>query len=80
MVKKTDAKVMFYNVSGVAQIQEKCAYGLGCKITLKRYNNIDVLNKATAPAVVDAKIVISGIGWYVTHYTPSIEQEAIIPQ
>ena len=36
------------------------------------------MNKAVAPGVVDAKIVVSSIDWCVLHYTPGIQRQAII--
>ena len=66
------------NVFGFSEHQEKSTEELGYKLTLTGNINNDVMNKAAAPAVVDAKIVISGIDWYVPHYAPSIEQQAIL--
>ena len=57
-------------------IKNNDTYGLGHKLTLTRNNNNDVLSKAAAPAVIEAKNVLSCIEWYVPHDMPSREQEA----
>ena len=61
---------------GYSQWQEKAKMGLGYRIILKRNTNNAVLNKDNA--VNDAKIKINSIAWYVPHYTPSTQQQAII--
>ena len=50
--------------------------GLGYKLTLTRNTDNAVLNKDNA--VNNAKIKIYSIAWYVPHYTPSIQQQAIL--
>ena len=69
---------MLKDVVGFAEHQEKAIYGLGYKLTITRKNNNVVLNKATAPNVVEAKIVISGLDWFVPQHTPSVEQQALL--
>ena len=69
----------FKNVFDFAEHQKNyLPYGLRYKLSLTRNNSIDVLKIAAAPAVADAKIEISGKDWFVPHYTPSIEQKAIL--
>ena len=64
------------NVISYADYQEKGTYGLGYKLTLTRNSDNAVLNKGNA--INNAKVRINAIEWYVPHYTPSIQQQAIL--
>ena len=69
-------RIYLKNVIGYAEHQEKTTYGLGYKLTLTRNSDNAVLNKGNA--INNAKVRINAIEWYVPHYTPSIQQQAIL--
>ena len=69
-------RIYIKNVIGYAEYQEKATYGLGYKLTLTRNSDNAVLNKGNA--INNAKVRINAIEWYVPHYTPSIQQQAIL--
>ena len=68
-------KIKLTDLFGFAD-QEKVTYGLGYTLTLKRNNNNDVIIRGNTVAV--AKVVIKDIGWYIPHYTPSIENQQLV--
>ena len=49
---------------------------MGCNLSLKRNNNNDAIIRTAAAD--EAKIVIRDIGWYIPHFTPSLENQQII--
>ena len=49
---------------------------MGYILTLTRNNDSIVLKRNNA--INDARIKINNIHWYIPHYTPSIEQQAIL--
>ena len=51
--------------------QEKVTYGLGSTLSLKRKNHNDPIIRDNGTDA--AKIVIKDVGWYIPHYTPSLE-------
>ena len=53
--------------------QEKVTYGLDYTLTLKRINNNDRIIRTAG--VDAAKIVIKDFGWYIPHFTPSLESQ-----
>ena len=55
---------------------EKITYGLGYSLTLKRNNNNDPIIRDNG--VDAAKIVIQDISWYISHYTPSMENQQLV--
>ena len=69
-------RIYFKNVIGNADYQEKATYGLGYKLTLTKNSDNAVLNKGNA--INNAKVRINTIEWYVPHYTPSMQQQAIL--
>ena len=69
-------RIYLKNVLGFAELQEKATYGLGYKLTLTRNSDKAVLNKGNA--INNAKVRINAIEWYVPHYTPSMQQQAIL--
>ena len=69
---KHHLKILLKDVFGFAEHQEKATYGLGCKLTLTRNKDDAVIDKAGG--IADARIRIDHIHWYVSHYTPSIQQ------
>ena len=73
---KYHVKIMFKDVFGFAEHQEKATYGLGYKLTLTRNKDDAVIDKANATA--DARIRIDYIHLYVSHYIPSIQQQSIL--
>ena len=56
--------------------QQKVTYGLGYTLTLKRNSINDPVIRGNG--VDAAKIVIKDIGWYIPHYTPSLENQQIM--
>ena len=77
---KTEKGTFFVNIKlidlfGFA-VQEKVKNGLGYTLTSKRNNNNDPVIRDNAPDA--AKIVIKDIGWYVPHFTPSIEKQQLM--
>ena len=73
---KYHVRIYLKDVFGSAEYQEKATFGLGCKLTLTRNTDNAVLNKGNA--INNAKIKINAIEWYVPHYTPSMQQQAIL--
>ena len=73
---KYHSRIMFKDVFGFAEHQEKATYGLGYKSTLTRNKNDAVIDKAAG--IADARIKIDHIHWYVPHYIPSIQQQGIL--
>ena len=69
-------RIYLKDVIGYAEYQEKATYGLGYKLTLTRNSDNAVLNKGNA--INNGKIKINAIEWYVPHYTPSMQQQAIL--
>ena len=67
-------RIMLKDVFGFAEHQEKATYGLGYKLTLTRKNDDAVIDKAKG--IVDARIKIHHILWYIPHYTLSIQQQS----
>ena len=74
--KKYQVRIYLKDVSGFAKYQEEATYGLGYKLTLTKNTDNAVLNKANATN--NGKIKINAIEWYVPHYTPSMQQQAIL--
>ena len=77
---KTEKGTFFVNIKlidlfGFAD-QEKVTYGLGYNLTLKRNNNNDPNMRNNG--VDAAKIVIKDIGWYIPHFTPSLENQQVM--
>ena len=56
--------------------QEKITYGLGYKLNLKRKNNNDPYIRTSG--VDAAKLDIKNNGWYIPHYTRSLENQQIV--
>ena len=73
---KTEKGTFFVNIKlidlfGFAD-QEKVTHGLGYTLTLNRNNNDPNIRDNGVDA---AKIAIKDIGWYIPHYTPSLENQ-----
>ena len=73
---KYHVRIYLKDVFGYAEYQEKGTYGLGYKLSLTRNTDDVVLNNGNT--IINAKIKINAIEWYVPHYTPSIQQETIL--
>ena len=69
---RTYSKYIF----GFAEHQGKATYGLGYKVTLTRNTKNAVLNKDNAINAAQVKIIATER--YLPHYTPSIQQQAIL--
>ena len=73
---KYHVRIYLKDVFGFAEYQEKATYGLGYKLALTRNSDNAVLNKADATNL--GKVKINAIEWYVTHYTASMSQQAVL--
>ena len=73
---KYHVRVMLKDVFRFAELQEKATYGLGYKLTLTRNKDEGVIDKVAGIAGV--RIKIDHIHWYVPHYIPSMQQQAIM--
>ena len=73
---KYHVRIYLKDVSGFAEYQEKGTYGLGYRLTMTKNIDNAVLNKTNATN--NAKIKINAIEWYVSHYTPSMQQQSIL--
>ena len=73
---KYHVRIFLKDVIGYADYQQKGTYGLGYKLTLTRNTDNAVLNKDNA--INNGRIKINAIEWYVTHYTPSMQQQSIL--
>ena len=69
---KFHVRIYLKDIFGFAEYQEKGTYGLGYKLTLTRNTNNAVLNKDNA--VVDGRVKIISLDWYVPHYSPNLEE------
>ena len=69
---KFHVRIYLKDVFGFAEHQQKGTYGLGYKLTLTRINNNAVSNKDNA--VVNGRIKINSLDWYVPHYSPNLEE------
>ena len=69
---KYDIRICLKDIFGFAENQEKGSYGLGYKLTLTRKTDNAVLNKDNA--VVNGRVKINSLDWYVPHYSPSLEE------
>ena len=74
---KYHVRIMLKDVFGFAECQEKATYGLGyIKLTLTRNKDEGVIDKVAS--IAEARIKIDHIHWYVPHYIPSMQQQAIM--
>ena len=60
------------DIFGYAEHQEKGTYGLVYKLTLTRNTDNTVLNKDNV--VVNGRVEINSLDWYVPHYSPNLEE------
>ena len=73
---KYHVRIMLKDVFGFAEGQEKSTYGLGYKLTLTRKKDEAVIDKVVG--IAEVRIKIDHIHWYVPHYIPSMQQQAIM--
>ena len=73
---KYHVRIYLKDAFGFAENQTKATYGLSYRLTLTRNTDNAVLNKANA--INNRKVKINAIKWYVPHYTPSMQQQAIL--
>ena len=69
---KYHIRIYLKDIFGYAEYQEKGTYGLGYKLTLTRNTDNAVLKKDNA--VVNGRVKINSLDWYVPHYSPNLEE------
>ena len=69
---KYHIRIYVKDIFGFAEHQEKGTYGLGYKLTLTRNTDNAVLNKDNA--VVNGRVKINSLDWYVPHCSPNLEE------
>ena len=69
---KYHIRIYLKDIFGFVDHQEKATYGLGYKLTLTRNTDNAVLNKDNA--VVNGRVKINSLDWYVPHYSPNLEE------
>ena len=69
-------RIIFKDIIGFAEYQEKATFGLGYRLILTRASDNAVLNKTDATNL--GKVKINAIEWYVPHYTVSMSQRAVL--
>ena len=69
---KFHIRIYLKDIFGFARHQEKETYGLGYKLTLTRYTDNAVLNKAAATN--NGKVKINSFDCYIPHYSPNLEE------
>ena len=69
---KFHIRIYLKDIFGFVEYQEKGTYGLGYKLTLTRNTDNAVLNKDNT--VVNARVKINSLDWYVPHYSPNLEE------
>ena len=70
---KYHLRIKLKDVFGFAKHQEKATYGLSFKLTLSKDKDQAVIDKAAG--VADARFKIDQTHWYLTQYTPPIQQQ-----
>ena len=69
-------RIMLKDVFGFVEHQEKTTYGLGYKLTLRRNEDDDVVDKTAG--IADARFEIDHIHGCVPQHTPSIQQQSLL--
>ena len=69
---KYHIRIYLKDIFGFPEHQEKGTYGLGYKLTLTRNTDNAVLNKDNA--VVNGRVKINSLDWYVPHYSLNLEE------
>ena len=65
-------RIYLTGIFGYVEHQEKGTYGLGYKLTLTRNTDNAVLKKNNT--VVNGRVKINSLDWYVPHYSPKLEE------
>ena len=78
MKRKNHVRILLKDIFGFAKHQEKATFGLSYKLNLTRNKDEAVIDKVAV--IVEAKIKIDHIHWYVPHYTPSMSQQGIVSE
>ena len=69
---KYHIRIYLKDIFGFVDHQENGTYGLGYKLTLTRNTDNAVLNKDNA--VVNGRVKINSLDWYVPHFSPNLEE------
>ena len=69
---KYHIRIYLKDIFGYAEHQEKGTYGVGYKLTLTRNTDNAVLNKDNI--VVNGRVKINSLDWYVPHHSPNLEE------
>ena len=69
---KYHIRIYLKDIFGFAEHQEKGTYGLGYKLILTRNTDNAVLNKDNI--VVNGRVKINSLDWYVPHYSANLEE------
>ena len=69
---KYHIRIYLKDISGFAEHQQKGTYGLRYRLTLTRNTDNAVLNKDNV--VVNGRVKINSLDWYVPHYSPNLEE------
>ena len=69
---KYHLRISLRDIFGFAEYQQAGTYGLGYNLTLTRNTDNAVLNKDNG--VNNAKFKIIALEWYLSHYTPSLDE------
>ena len=75
---KYHVRTMLKDIFGFAEHQEKATFGLDYKLTLTRNKDEAVIDKSLG--IANARIKIDHIHWYVPHYIPFMQQQAIMSE
>ena len=69
---KYHIRIYLKDIFGFSENQQRGTYGLGYKLTLTRNTDNAVLNKDNV--VVNGRVQINSLDWYVPHYSPNLEE------
>ena len=75
---KFHLRIMFKDVFGYSEHQQKATYGLGYKLTLTRSKDEAVIDKVAV--IADDRIKTGHIHCYVPYYTPSVQQQSVLSE
>ena len=69
---KYHIRIYLKDIFGFSENHQRGTYGLGYKLTLTRNTDNAVLNKDNV--VVNGRVQINSLDWYVPHYSPNLEE------
>ena len=72
---KHHVTIMLKDIFGFPEHQTKRTYGLCYKLTITRNSDNAVVKEGNA--IINAKVKIDSIYWYILPYTPSLNEEKI---